>query len=174
MTTNAPARPVAPPQASDASTGVDIQFVVCVIAGERYGIEVSRVHEIIRLTAITALPGADRSFSGVINLRGRIIPVMDVRQRFGMPDAAPTRLSRIVVAEAGGAQIGLVVDAVNEVVHIASTAIEPTPGLSGSAAAEHLTGIARTTDGLVIVLDIERLLSTSPDPLAGIVPGASV
>ena len=172
MTTKSPARPAEATRAAEPAPDVDLQFVVCVIAGERYGIEVGRVHEIIRLTAITALPGADRSFSGVINLRGRIIPVMDVRQRFGLPDAPPTRLSRIVVAEAGGAQIGLVVDAVNEVVHIAASAIEPTPGLTGSAAAEHLTGIARTKDGLVIVLDIERLVSSPADAAGEVSPGA--
>lgn len=152
----------------------DVQFVVCVLAGERYGIEVRGVHEIIRLTTITALPGADRSFCGVINLRGRIIPVMDLRQRFGLPEVEATRFSRIVIAEAGGAQIGLVVDAVNEVVHIAAAAIEPALGLAGSAAAEYLTGIARATDGLVIVLDLERLVRIPiPDPVPVPEPGAS-
>lgn len=160
--------------ASEPTIDVDIQFVVCVVAGERYGIEVGRVHEIIRLTVITALPGADRTFSGVINLRGRVIPVMDLRKRFGLPDADPTRLSRIVVADAGGAHIGLVVDAVNEVIHVAASAIEPTPALSASAAADHLTGIARTTDGLIVVLDLERLLANAPPPGGDAIgPGAS-
>jgi purine-binding chemotaxis protein CheW len=173
MTARSPARPVEAPPASKPAPDVDMQFVVCVVADERYGIEVGRVHEIIRLTAITALPGSDRSFSGVINLRGRIIPVMDVRLRFGLPDAAPTRHSRIVVAEAGGAQIGLVVDAVDEVVHIPASAIEPTPGLSDGGATEHLTGIARLTDGLVIMLDLERLLSSTIDGAGATAPGAS-
>ncbi len=173
MTIKSPARPAEASRASEPPSDVDIQFVVCVIADERYGIEVGRVREIIRLSAITALPGADHSFCGVINLRGRIIPVMNVRQRFGLPDAPPTRLSRIVIAEAGGAQIGLVVDAVNEVVHIAASAIDPTPGLTGAAAAGHLTGIARSKDGLVIVLDIERLLISSTDDRAAVDPGVS-
>lgn len=153
----------------------DIQVVVCVVAGERYAIEVGRVHEIIRLSAITTLPGADRAFSGVINLRGRVIPIMDVRQRFGLPDAPPSRLSRIVIADAGGVQIGLVVDAVNEVVHIAASDIEPTPALAAGAAAEHLTGIARTADGLIVMLDLEGLLAdrtAAVDLASG--PGASV
>jgi len=161
-------------EASGSTTESDIQFVVCVVADERYGIEVGRVREIIRLTAITALPGADRSFSGVINLRGRVVPVMDLRRQFGLPDAPPTRRSRIVVAEAGGAQLGLVVDAVNEVVRIAATAIEPTPTLTASAATEHLTGIARASDGLVLVLDLERLVGTTlPTVTDSAAPGAS-
>lgn len=159
---------------SEPTTDADIQLVVCVVAGERYGIEVGRVHEIIRSTAITALPGVDQSFSGVINLRGRVIPVMDLRRQFGLPDAPATRFSRIVVADAGGAQIGLVVDAVNEVVRIASSAIEPTPALTATAATEHLTGIARTSDGLIIVLDLERLLGAPTSVVGdGTDPGAS-
>ena len=174
MTAESLALPTKASKPFQPPTDVDIQFVVCVVAGERYGIEVGRVHEIIRLTAITALPGADRSFSGVINLRGRVIPVMDLRQQFGLPEASPTRFSRIVIADAAGAQIGLVVDAVNEVVHIASSAIEPTPALTASVAAEHLTGIARTADGLIVVLDLERLLANSSAAAADLVdPGAS-
>ena len=161
MTTESSIRPATASAAPERTTDADIQFVVCVVAGERYGIEVGRVHEIIRLTTITALPGADRSFSGVINLRGRVIPVMDMRRRFGLPDADPTRLSRIVVADAGAAQIGLLVDAVDAVVRIAASAIEPTPALTTGPAREHLTGIARATDGLIVVLDVDRLVDAA-------------
>jgi purine-binding chemotaxis protein CheW len=149
-----------PALSADLGPETDSQFVVCVVADERYGIQVDRVHEIIRLPAITALPGADLAFSGVINLRGRVIPVMDLRLQLGLPAAPPTRLSRIVVADTDGAQIGLVVDAVNEVVRIQASAIEATPALTATAAAEHLTGIARMTDGLIILLDLERLLAS--------------
>jgi purine-binding chemotaxis protein CheW len=156
------------------TTDAAVQFVVCVVADERYGIEVGRVREIIRLPPITALPGADRSFSGVVNLRGRVIPVMDLRQRFGLPAVPATRLSRIVVADVDGAQVGLVVDAVNEVARIAQSAIEPTPTLTAGPAAEHLTGIARVDDGLIIVLDLEHLLATPPaDPAVAAEPGAA-
>jgi purine-binding chemotaxis protein CheW len=145
----------------------DLQFVVCVIAGERYGIEVGRVHEIIRWTATTTLPGADQSFNGVLNLRGRVIPVMDMRQRLGLPRVDPTRQTRIVVADADGARIGLVVDAVEEVVRVPAEAIEPAPTFTAGEALEHMTGIARIGDGLVVVLTLERLLSrqTMADPV---------
>ena len=161
MTLASPPRTAAVEATSHVASDPDIQLVVCVVADERYGIEVGHVHEIIRLPSITALPGSRRSFGGVINLRGRVIPVMDLRQQLGLEAAPPTRLSRIVVADAGAAQIGLVVDAVNEVVRIATSAIEPTPALS-AAATDHLTGIARTSDGLIVILDLESLLGSAP------------
>jgi purine-binding chemotaxis protein CheW len=160
MTADSLPRAAAADAVSRASADPDLQFVVCVVAAERYGIEVGHVHEIIRLPSITALPGSDRSFGGVINLRGRVIPVMDLRNQLGLDAAPPTRLSRIVVADAGDAQIGLVVDAVNEVVRIAASAIEPTPALTAGAA-DHLKGIARTSDGLIVILDLERLLGAA-------------
>jgi purine-binding chemotaxis protein CheW len=139
----------------------EIQIVVCVVAGERYGIEVSRILEIIRLPPITSLPGSANSVTGVINLRGRIVPVVDLRERLGLPAAPPSRFTRIVVAHAEGTQLGLVVDAVDEVIRIPQTAIEPAGALAVGAAAEHLVGIARSADGLVILLDLERLLAGS-------------
>jgi purine-binding chemotaxis protein CheW len=149
------------PEAPERAKDSDIQFVVCVVANERYAIEVGHVREIIRLPAITALPGADRAFGGVINLRGRVVPVMDLRRQFGLPEAAPTRLARIVVAETAGAHIGLVVDAVEEVIRLDASAIESTPTLSASAATSHLSGIAQRSDGLLIVLDLDGLVGAS-------------
>jgi purine-binding chemotaxis protein CheW len=138
----------------------DVQLVVCSLGDERYGLEVGLVREIIRHPTITALPGSGRAVGGVINLRGRIIPVLDLRERFGMPTQAPTSLSRVVVTDAGGLQVGLVVDAVSEVVRILRSAIEPTPALASSAGSEHLSGIAHVGDELIILLDLERLLAT--------------
>jgi purine-binding chemotaxis protein CheW len=137
----------------------DLQFVVCVVADERYGIEVGRVHEIIRWTATTALPGADQSFNGVLNLRGRVIPVMDLRERLGLPRIEPTRHTRIVVADVEEARIGLVVDSVEEVVRVPAKAIEPAPTFPSSDAREHMTGIAKIGDGLLVVLALEHLLA---------------
>lgn len=175
MTTQSTAKRSETAHGSEPMTDAVIQFVVCVVGDERYGIPVGRVREIIRLTVITALPGADSAFSGVINLRGRVIPVMDLRRQFGLPDAPPTRFSRIVVADAGATQIGLVVDAVSEVVRISATAIEPTPALAASAADGYLTGIARASDGLIVLLDLERLLGTRMSlPMDDTAPGASV
>jgi purine-binding chemotaxis protein CheW len=146
--------------ASEPQSDAVVQLVVCAVAGERYGLPVERVHEIVRSIAVTPLPGADQAFSGVINLRGRIIPVMDLRRRLGLTDAPATRLSRIVVAEAAGVQVGIVVDAVYEVLRIPAASIEPAPVLAASAATDHVTGIARSSDGLIIVLALEGLVAT--------------
>jgi purine-binding chemotaxis protein CheW len=145
---------------ANAASDSTFQLVVCVVGDERYGIEVGRVHEIIRLVSITALPGAGKAFSGVINLRGRVIPVMELRQLFDLPAADATRFSRIVIAEAAGAQIGFVVDAVDEVVRVSTSQVEPTPALAAGGAAQHVRGIARVGDDLIILLDVEGLVST--------------
>jgi purine-binding chemotaxis protein CheW len=151
--------------APDGAAASDMQLVVCVVGDERYGLEVGRVREIIRVPVITALPGADPSLSGVINLRGRVIPVMDLRRRLGLQPAEVTRLSRIVVADAGGSQVGFAVDAVEEVIRVAGTAIESTPVLTAGPGSEHLTGVARTDVGLIVLLDLDRLVG--PDATTG-------
>lgn len=174
MKTPIPSRQVEESAAPEPQADAEVQLVVCMVGEERYGLAVGQVHEIIRSIAITALPGDDQAFNGVINLRGRIIPVMDLRRRFGLPEVPSTRFTRIVVADAAGTQIGLVVDAVHEVVRMASTEMEPAPALTASAALAPVTGIARATDGLIILLDLERLVATSTPELAGVTdPGAS-
>jgi purine-binding chemotaxis protein CheW len=159
MTPASQHQPTTAATADDASD-TTFQLVVCVVGDERYGIEVGRVHEIIRLVAITALPGAGKAFSGVINLRGRVIPVMELRHLFDLPVADATRLSRIVIADAGGAQIGFVVDAVDEVVRVSPSQVEPTPALAASGATQHVRGIARVDDDLIILLDVEGLVAS--------------
>lgn len=174
MNSAIPARHGEASTAPEPRTDADVQLVVCVVGDERYGLAVGRVHEIIRSIAITALPGADRSFNGVINLRGRIIPVMDLRRRFGLPEVPATRFTRIVVADAAGTRVGLVVDAVHEVVRMAPTTIERAPALTASTAVAPVTGIARAADGLIILLDLERLVIASTPDLADVTaPGAS-
>jgi purine-binding chemotaxis protein CheW len=142
------------------ATGETLQLVVCVLGNERYGIEVGRVKEIIRYPTITTLPDTGRAVRGVINLRGRIIPIVDLRERFGLPEAEPTKLSRIVVTDAAGLRVGFIVDAVNEVARIERAAIDPTPELVAGSGAQHVTGICRTDDALIIMLDLDRLVSS--------------
>jgi purine-binding chemotaxis protein CheW len=137
----------------------ETQIVVCQLKNERYGLDISRVFEIIRLQAITAVPQAPQFVDGVINLRGRIIPIVDLSVRFGMPRSTPTRDSRIVVTGTCDLRVGLVVDAVSEVLLIPEEAIEPTPAAVTSVAdASSLKGIARMGDGLIILLELDALL----------------
>src|SRR5437762_8291418 len=108
-----------------AANGDEQQLVVFSLGAELYGVEIARVHEIIRLQTVTRVPHAPAFVEGVINLRGRVIPVVDLRRRFGLPFADHTRASRIVVVEIGDQVVGIVVDGVSEVLRVNNTTIEP-------------------------------------------------
>ncbi len=135
----------------------EFQIVVCELGGERYGLSIEAVYEIIRLQTITAVPAAPPFVEGVINLRGRIIPVVDLASRFGLPRAEQDKQSRIVVAAAAGTRVGLVVDGVSEVLMVDEGAVEPTPPVAAGADAAYVRGIARLGDRLVILLHLDAL-----------------
>lgn len=135
----------------------ELQIVVFELDEERYGLDIATVYEIIRHQPITAVPQAPPFVEGVINLRGRIIPVVDLRQRFGMAQGSLTKASRIVVAEAAGTRVGLVVDGVSEVLMIPSGAIEPTPEVAAGHDVSYLRGIAKLGERLIILLDLGGL-----------------
>jgi purine-binding chemotaxis protein CheW len=107
---------------SKASTG-EQQIVVFDLAGEKYGADINAVREIVRMQSITSIPQAPHAIEGVINLRGKVNPVMDLRKRFGLPVSEETKDSRIVVVDIGEQDIGLIVDAVAEVNRIPSDLI---------------------------------------------------
>jgi purine-binding chemotaxis protein CheW len=135
------------------------QTVGLELAGELYGVEIGRVQEIIRMQPITAVPNGPAFIEGLTNLRGRVIPVMDLRKRFGVDAGAPTRRSRIVVAELGGQTVGLIVDAVSEVLRVAAEQIEPPSTLITTSESAYLRGVAKLEERLVLLLDPSRILS---------------
>ncbi len=135
----------------------ELQVVVCELADERYGLDIAKVFEIIRHQPITAVPRSPSFVKGVINLRGRIIPVVDLRERFGMYGAEPTKETRIVVAESSTTRVGLIVDSVSEVLLVPADAIEPTPEVAAGSDAEYLRGIAKLGDRLVLLLELDGL-----------------
>ena len=137
----------------------ETQIVVFELGDERYGLDIATVYEIIRHQPITAVPQAPAFVEGVINLRGRIIPVVDLRDRFGMTEGDLTKASRIVVCEAAGTRVGLVVDGVSEVLMIAADAIEPTPEVAAGVDAAYLRGIAKLGERLIILLDLNGLFA---------------
>ncbi len=137
----------------------ELQIVVCELADERYGLDIDKVYEIIRHQPITAVPRSPEFVEGVINLRGRIIPVVDLRERFGMPGAEPTKATRIVVAETGGTRVGFVVDGVSEVLMVPADAIEATPEVAAGSDADYLKGIAKLGDRLIILLELDGLFA---------------
>jgi purine-binding chemotaxis protein CheW len=145
------------PMSSDGGQGGELQIVVCELADEHYGLDIARVFEIIRHQPITPVPRAPSFVKGVINLRGRIIPVVDLRERFGMSGVEPTKETRIVVAESSSTRIGLIVDSVSEVLLVSVDVVEPTPQVTAGADAEYLRGIAKLGDRLVLLLELDGL-----------------
>ena len=136
----------------------EFQVVVCQLGDESYGLDIGSVYEIIRFRECTAVPAAPAFVGGVINLRGRIIPVMDLASRFGMTRGATTKSTRIIVAGTAEMRVGMVVDAVTEVLMIAEEALEPTPEVAAGRDSDYIRGIAKLPEQLVIVLDLHALL----------------
>jgi len=130
---------------------------------ESYGIDVLKVREIIRLTTITAVPQMPAYVRGVINLRGKIIPVMDLRVRFEFPNAASTEQTCIIVVQVKlpdgkATQMGLVVDGVEEVINIAESDIEETPSFGGQICTDYIIGIAKVKNAVKALLDIDGIV----------------
>ncbi|MGQ9677479.1 MAG: chemotaxis protein CheW [Chloroflexota bacterium] len=135
------------------------QVVVFTLAGESYGVDIATVHEIIRMQHVTRVPRAPEFVEGVTNLRGRVIPVVDLRRRFGLAIAENTASTRIVVVEIGDHTIGAVVDSVSEVLRIPADSIElPSPVIT-TVDSDYLRGIAKLDGRLIILLSLDKVLS---------------
>ncbi len=139
-------------------SGKALRVVVCELGEERYGLDIAAVFEIVRHQPITPVPGSPSSVEGIINLRGRIVPVIDLRSRFGMSRGSPTRASRIVVAETDGTRVGLVVDGVSEVLDVPEETVEPARTVRDTDG-DAVRGIAKLDGHLVILLALDGLLA---------------
>ncbi len=137
----------------------EMQLVVFDLAKEVYGVDIIAVHEIIRMQVITEVPRTPDFVEGVINLRGKVIPVVDLRKRFGLTVSEETKDSRIVVVDISGQEVGMVVDAVTEVLRIPSESVEPPSSVITSADSAYLMGIAKLEDRLIILLELQQVLS---------------
>jgi len=132
-----------------------------VLDGERYAVSVSQVREVLEYSAITKLPRTEAFMKGLINLRGRGVPVVDLRTRFGMPEKEVTKDTSIIVLEVGGEElvVGAMADAVQEVVELGEADIEPAPRLGSRLDAEFMAGIGRKDEGFVVILDTDRIFN---------------
>jgi|SRR5690606_16501556 Chemotaxis signal transduction protein len=137
------------------------QMVVFKLAGEYYAVDIHQVREIIRVPEITRVPRTPDFVEGVINLRGSVIPIIDLRKRFGLEAAQASDEQRIVVVEMEDKTVGVIVDAVTEVLRVDRDRIEPPSPYILSLDTQYITGIARLDDRLVIMLDVARVLSAS-------------
>jgi purine-binding chemotaxis protein CheW len=141
-----------------ANTGEILQLVSFCVNDEHYAVDILRVQEINRMMQITQVPESPPGVEGIINLRGRIIPIMDLRVRFGLSPTEPTEDSRIVVVDAAGTTVGFIVDRVHEVLRIDTSTVDPAPKMSGSAHSRYVQGVAKRDDLLVILLDLDVLI----------------
>lgn len=139
----------------------DEQVVVFSLANELYGLDISRVQGIIKMPEVTRVPRAAEFIEGVINLRGEIVPIIDLRKRFGLCPQVAEDDTRIINVEMGDHLVGLIVDAVEEVLSIPADVVEPPPDLVTTVDSAYLRGIAKLDERLVILLDLDRVLTTA-------------
>jgi purine-binding chemotaxis protein CheW len=148
-----------------------LQLVSFHIGGEEFGLDILRVQEIIRIQQLTRVPNSPEFMDGVINLRGKVIPVIALRKRFGLEDLPHDKQTRIVVIEVKGTVLGFIVDSVSEVLRIPANTVEPPPRL-GKVEREFVSGVGKLDNRLLILLDVDRLMSESEE-LIGVAAGRS-
>jgi purine-binding chemotaxis protein CheW len=137
----------------------ELHIVGFQVGRETYGVSITSLHEIVRVPEITAVPDAPDYLEGVINLRGKIVSVMDLRKRFGEKHRALNKQNRILVVEHSGRLAGLIVDSASEVLKIAAEDVEPAPAVFQDGALNCVTGLGKVKGRLVVLLDVNKLLA---------------
>ncbi|MFT5579011.1 MAG: purine-binding chemotaxis protein CheW [Paraglaciecola psychrophila] len=136
-----------------------LQWVTFKLDGETYGINVMQVQEVLRYTEIAPVPGAPQYVMGIINLRGNVVTVIDTRNRFGLQSAEVSEQTRIVIIEADSHVIGILVDAVAEVVYLRQSEIETAPNVGNDESAKFIQGVCNKNNELLILVELDKLLS---------------
>lgn len=136
-----------------------LQLVSFKIGTEEFGVDILKVQEINRMVDITKVPRSPEFVEGIINLRGKVIPIIDLRKRFNMDLSDHDKNTRIVVVDIEGQTMGMVVDSVSEVLRIPASTIEPTPDVVTSVESDYIRGVAKLDNRLLIHLDLSRILS---------------
>lgn len=144
---------------SEAATDEVLQLVSFTLGDEEFGVDILKVQEINRMVTVTSVPNAPLFVDGVINLRGKVIPIIDLRTRFGMPRKEHDKNTRIIVVELDGKVIGFVVDAVSEVLRIPRSVTEPPPSVVSGVNADYIVAVGKLEDRLLILLDLEKVFS---------------
>jgi purine-binding chemotaxis protein CheW len=136
-----------------------LQLVTFDVAGEEFAVDILAVREINRMMTLTRVPNSPPEVEGVINLRGKIIPVIDLRRRFGLTQSDHSQDSRIVVVEVNERVVGFIVDRVHEVLRIQKSIVEPAPEMVCSIDSDFIAGVGKLEDRLVILLDVAKLFA---------------
>ncbi len=143
---------------AETASAADRQLVVFSLANEFYGVDITLVESIIRTERVTVVPHAPHFINGVINMRGEVLPVIDLSSRFGLPRNEETKDTRIIVIEVNQLRVGMVVDAVTEVMNVSESLIEPPSPLVMTIDSAFVNGIAKVPDRLIILLDLEKII----------------
>lgn len=136
-----------------------LQTVGFKIGKELFGVDISNVKEIVRVPEIVKVPDTPDFIEGVINLRGRIVSVIDLKKRFRLGSVDRTKASRILVAEMDGRVVGLLVDAASEVLRLPADSIEPPPDMVSGIGIDYITGVGKIAERIIILLDIKKVLN---------------
>jgi purine-binding chemotaxis protein CheW len=135
------------------------QLVVFSIGNEFYGVDVDAVESIIKMQEITRLPHAPEFVEGITNLRGAVVPILDLRKRFGLEAVEATRDTRIMIVNMNSTNVGMVVDSVTQVVRISAESIDPPPQMAMTVNSAFIKGIAKLDEMLIILLDLKKVLT---------------
>ncbi len=149
------------PKSHREGGGQLIQLISFTVGEEEYGLDLLTVKEVIRVKEITRLPRAPSFVRGIINLRGDVIPIIDLREKFGLERQEATANTRVIVVDVEGKLIGMVVDSASQVVRIPADQIDPPPPIVGGLSVEYIRGVGKLADRLVILLNIDRILSSA-------------
>jgi len=154
-------KPVMPKEEKEDDKGIEktIQMVGFKLNKEFYGIDIIQVQEIIRMHEITMVPRTPEFVKGVVNLRGKVVPIISLRERFGIKEIEPTKETRIIIVRIEVGVIGFIVDAVAEVIRIPERLIEPPPATATSIETEYIKGVGKLEDNLIIILDLNKVLT---------------
>jgi purine-binding chemotaxis protein CheW len=136
----------------------DFHIVGFRVGAETFGVPITCVHEIVRVPEITNVPDSPEFVEGVINLRGKIVSVVDLRKRFGEKETTSHKKNRVIVVESDGKLVGLIVDAASEVMKIPQSEVEPPPRVLGDGDSGYVTGVGKLKDRLIILVDLQKVL----------------
>lgn len=139
--------------------GEEIKVIVFALAHEEYGVEVEKVKTIERMMPMTRVPKTYEFVKGVINLRGVVVPVIDLRGRFGLPESEYTDNSRIIIIAVNDMEVGLIVDSANDVIDVDSDLIQDPPEIVGGVRAKYLRGVAKLDERLLVLLNLKEVLN---------------
>lgn len=146
-------------QDSKARENDTLQLVSFKLGDEEFGVDILQVQEIIRVQQITNFPNAPEFVEGVINLRGKVIPIVDLRKRFGLEEKSHSKSTRIIVVKVDEVTLGLVVDEVSEILRLPKDTVEPPPPIVAGIEADYIMGVGKLEDRLLVLLDLSKIFS---------------